>query len=404
MASGMPSKSLPLTFGVELEFAIKRAADKKQTGSARQNPYDNVMQPIFADDAARRAVVDRLRSPNVGLRARMAYNTAAIDHPSPVDMYDAWQVDNDRSIKFGPEDAAAAAAGTDVKHVPIELISPVFKATTDTGAPNAAAEAELRRALFAVTTHFDAAVNDSCNLHVHVGSVRADGRRGFAPATLAALAVLVTCCERPLSMLLPQARQLSNRYCTPPSQVPSLYMSAPLERLSVLWRQPSVRGLRLYFNDGRGRYSAYNYSHLADYAPPATDTHTDDTGAKNSASSSADDNDDYDEANEKLQTVEFRQFPGCLDADTVVAWTRVVCRLVEFAHAFSHHTSPMPMLEEALRYVPPDRPASAHDILCAIGLEDSLRYLPLYPASLPNNKDVLPHVVAAIAARKDTAG
>jgi hypothetical protein len=181
-------------------------------------------------------------------------------------------------------------------------------------------------------------------------------------------------------MLLPPQRQV-NPFCRPPSSVQNLQCFGPLERLYLLWRQPDVRGLRFYFNDDNGRYYGYNYANLADYD---------------------DDGDEHAASQQQLQTVEFRMFRGCLDADTIIAWARVVCRLVEFAHAFSHHLGPLPMLEHALRFVTPEQPATGHDILRAIGLEDLLPFFPLHPATMPEDQDVVPHTMRAIISRRRT--
>ncbi len=392
MASGMPLTSLSLTFGVELEFGLKRPVDETENpaNSPPSRPWVHLNRTVDINDNTRRAVVKLLSSDAVGLRARMAYQKSdqvVFNAPSATSissMYDAWQADEDYSIRF----TAAEAGGPGFTYVPIELISPVFSANSP------AAEAELGRAIEAVRTHFDTAVNVSCGLHVHVGSVRDDdGRRGFPIATLRALATLVTCCERPLSTLLPQERH-NAFHCVPPSRVECLRMRAPLERLAVLWRQPDVSGLYYYFNDNAGRYYAYNLANLADYPS--------DRGAGFDGDNDID-IDNESAASTMLQTIEFRQFPGCLDADTIVAWARVVCRLVEFAHAFSNDAGPLPMLEQALRRVPPWRPANGHDILRAIDLEELVPYFPLHPASMPEDQDIVPHVMLTIPALRHRA-
>jgi hypothetical protein len=412
----MMNDTLPLTFGVELEFGIRHSHQPTLTELLFHGMRLTSESADTTVEAARMAITQLLCSAKVGLHAKLAcddYNRDdkdANDNPITAGAalpgsnggdgggghgeYDFWQVADDLTIRFGPGIAS------------VELRTPVFTAisTTNTsGSPpvadiSPAASIDIRRALESICTRFSAYVNNTCGLHVHVGSITG-GRRGFEPPTLSALATLLTCCERPLSMLHPTHRQTS-RFAKPPSQVHYLQAFAPLDRLTALWRKRTIKGLRLRFNDDAGRFWAYNYWNLAAY-PPFDDSNL---PADDAASDSSAESDDsiYDVSFLK-QTVEFRQFEGCLDADRVLAWVRVVCRLVEFAHSFRHRESPWDMLEQVLRFVPPTRPANAYDILQAIGLNDLMTLFPLHDATLPLGDDVVGHVMLASPSLRQNA-
>ena len=313
-----------LTFGVEFEFVVRFDPKNYQPWMAEQ---DGVLWTGTGESQGlgeaqkynrmiRAHIGDTLRRHNFPVSAQSA--SGAVE-PG----YQKWAVVPDGSII--PELEGAEPSGTGSRFTGIELRTPVFFYTDN-------AIEEIRQVLKLLTDHFDAFVNTTCGLHVHVGN----GHEGFPLETMKNFGSLVSSFERQFNSLHPLHR-LDNYYAKPLGRIfPGI---APRDRLAAIDRRTSVEEIVLYFNivEGDNDYAtAYNLANLI--------------------------------FTEK-KTIEFRQHAGTLDPTETISWVDLVTGLVSLSHTQPYSTL-LPLIEQHID----DSRFSVIDLLHALGLPSVAEY------------------------------
>lgn len=225
--------------------------------------------------------------------------------------YSFWTVDQDASITVS---APSSTGRWDGHHLcGIELKTPVL----DFSASGLSA---LSHALSILDAEFGERVfvNESCGLHVHVGSVGSppfpnNSRKpttktnkrsaGFALSTLKNLATLVTVFNRAFNALHPAHRVANNPHCrSPAANFRDTDPWAMAEAINLTQSVDALVALMCRDPEGEERGMAYNFLNLS------------------SAYSQL--------GGAGLNTIEFRQHAASLDARKVGVWVTLCCELV----------------------------------------------------------------------------
>jgi hypothetical protein len=344
-----PEKLLKLTFGVELEFGIEyHDPDQFAPLDVPYNPHsipcvNAVRRVVFAD------LVHFLHHV-AGVPTRRATEPP----PEGESPYAVWQVGTDETIDLADEEFE-----TGTMWAPVELKTRIMRA--DNPAALAAELAEIRHVIAAINHRYNARVNRTCGVHVHVGNstvilpphvprMRVLAR-DFPFETVRALAVLVTACERPFQRLHAPERQVQTKYCRVPSATRELQSQPRGRRLDAIADCQNLDELYQLFNDGQGKYYAYNLQQLV-LPRPASPPSTPDAPSPLSPPllpPGVAPPPPQLRPRQPTRTIEFRQHAGSLQADRICAWVELVCGLLDFAHRWGA-LAPIPaMLAQALR-------------------------------------------------------
>jgi hypothetical protein len=284
-----------LTFGVELEFLLATLPDGKRD----PNPSD----PRDAAEItkARSATLKRQRlnlPPGVrrNLVARQAVKDVTEAHGFPVQIavevrnedYDAtnfWRVDTDGSIN---------EKGTDADLYiwePIEVISPAFLYTP-------LAVREVRRMCGVLTSNLRINVNETCGLHVHVGS----GKDGLSLDVMKRFLIFMLAFEPLFEFIHPAHRVNNHSYARSlRAAVEEKSDTITFCEVAKLWMDPEMTIKDLIEWVGNTKYAAYNILNLT--------------------------------VTWGSQTLEFRQHEMTLDGARVAVWIDTVVGLMNVMHS-----------------------------------------------------------------------
>lgn len=198
-----------------------------------------------------------------------------------------WTVSNDTSINI--KDGPRAKDG--FLECDIEIKSPALRFC-----PRALRR--VQKVLLLITQEFDAFVNTSCGLHVHIGN----RKKGFSLQTLKNFCMLTAMFEQQLNSLHP-AHRIGNHHVKGPSAV--FGGQNPWENMQRIQRCDTKSDLVLLYanNEGRpDRCFAYNL------CPMVSGPH---------------------------KTIEFRQHEATLDWSKITNWIQVVGGIVDAMHRIS---------------------------------------------------------------------
>ena len=290
-----------LTFGVEFEFILAVPLTTLPTPPPSPTPTTHSSLTAFHDSHICARLVRTLRRGGLSVNP---WEGRVVD-------YSLWTVDQDASI------CASAPSRTWHWHgyhfCGVELKTPVLDYSVE-GISRVARALEVLGAEYGERVF----VNESCGLHVHVGSLGASntpsdpkgtkGREakksaGFALNTLKNIATLVTVFNRLFNSLHPSHR-ISNPHCRSPAASfrdldPWLMAEAINQTKSV----DALAALMCRCPEGEERGMAYNFLNLSKAY-----------GALGGGAG--------------LNTIEFRQHAATLDAREVGVWVTLCCEVV----------------------------------------------------------------------------
>ncbi|QSZ34337.1 hypothetical protein DSL72_005928 [Monilinia vaccinii-corymbosi] len=159
---------------------------------------------------------------------------------------------------------------------------------------------EIKKVLTALHKHFNAVVNSTCGLHVHVGR----GREGISHVPFQHLMATIWVFEPQISELLHRSRETFG-YCTPLNDISYLGVRGfEGSLLDLILGTSEVNEVVDMFGGYRNTIGvAYSIENLRQpFMSPMK------------------------------RTIEFRQHQGCLDPETVMNWVSFVVELVAWAH------------------------------------------------------------------------
>ena len=272
---------LDLTFGVELEFLVKKPTGAR-ADEAGSHEHDAVLNAVTEGQqlTVYAAVATTLQL------AGLDVNT--VDLSSVEKRYERWTVTRDGSIHA---DASRHSAAANQSYVAVEVKSPVMLLGD-------CSLREVRRAVAAIRTKHCVVINDTCGLHVHVGNLT----RGFPLSTLRNTASILAVFERQLSTVHSPGR-LRCQWAHPLAHHERLAKLARLRKAIVIARLQDIPSFIDFMNPPPyDRNQAYNFMQL------------------------------HPERVDGLKTIEFRQHAGCLEGERVVAWIELATGIVRFAH------------------------------------------------------------------------
>ncbi|KFY75801.1 hypothetical protein V499_04237 [Pseudogymnoascus sp. VKM F-103] len=281
--------TIPLTFGVELEFAVA------STHLNNNDPHpDHPGRIHFARSDQCRLTPDSEQRARVHEAIYVALHSAGLPMgPQPICDYMSWFVTDDLTID--PPHRNAPCNSPVYRWHSAEVISPALYFPPES-------LTQIRVACATISTEFRVAATRTTGLHVHVG----DGADGFSHSTVRNLITLLWGFEPQLQTLFPPHRH-SQTWCMP-LRVDSMYA----------WRHPdwtiatfledmfsskfgTVGALVRAFEVCGGDRCAVEFSNLDDPMVAIK------------------------------QTIEFRAHPGTLDGDDVIMWVKTVVGLVQWA-------------------------------------------------------------------------
>ena len=182
---------------------------------------------------------------------------------------------------------------------------------------------EIRGVIEAIKSEFDIYANESCGLHIHVGSFSENlKKQDFPFETLQNAAILVIAFEHVISTLLPRSRIVNPEDVHRPVEVKGLYCQPPST-------QVTFEGLHI-FQRLQEIHLCSNTQQLIHQMCP---------NGRMAAFS-------LDSLNSSKKTIEFRYFEGCVDPERISALVEFVTTLMTFAHSVTD-----PELNDIIRHV-----------------------------------------------------
>lgn len=279
----------PLTFGVELEFAVA------STHLNNNDPHPTHPGRIhFAPPKQRRFTPDSDQRARIHEAVYTALHDAGLPMgPQPILDYMTWFVTDDLTID--PPHRNAPCNSPVYRWNSAEVISPAlyFRPESLT---------QIRVACATISTEFRAVATRTTGLHVHVG----DGANGFSHSTVRNLIALLWGFEPQLLTLFPPHRH-SQTWCMP-LRVDSMYA----------WHHPKwtiSTFLEDLFSPKFGTLAAL----VREFRVCGGDRCTVELSNLD------------DPMVAVKQTIEFRAHPGTLDGDDMVMWVKTVVGLMQWA-------------------------------------------------------------------------
>jgi hypothetical protein len=355
----------PLTFGVEIEFALATLPEWARD----PEPHDTrQVYDISDENAVKLALLNDDRTlhkiTRAHIRKRLEYeivqrhlaetlisaafpattdennrrlcNTAAKDGKEYIFPYDSWHVSTDKSISVPGE--LRTAGITDYEWYKIELISPVLVFSPD-------AIQQVNKVCKLIQRKYCTPTNKSCGLHIHVGR----GSDGLPDYVIKSLMATIWTFEDRIDLLHPLHRT-NAKPCN------SLYNSAPLA-LKVDLETGNSSNLRQQLDmildcENRDKvidlvndqFPCYGFA----YKVWSLRSHFDWLSKR---------------------TIEFRQHEGTLNTRQIESWIRVCVGLVEF----SRKTHPGYLIS-FLRSVVDNEEYTIEDLLLDIGLSRQAKF------------------------------
>lgn len=278
----------PLTFGVELEFAVAT------THVNNYDPHPAHPGRIYFVRPQRRLAPDSEQRARVHEALYIALRAAGLPLGLvPMFDYKTWFVTDDLTID--PPHRDAPCNDPIYRWHSAEVISPALYFYPE-------ALTQIRVACATISTQFRVAATRTTGLHVHVG----DGANGFSHSTLRNLIALLWGFEPQLQTLQPPHRH-TETWCSPLRLDTKYAWNHPKWTIHTLLedlfspRLGTVEALVREFEVCGGDSCAVEFSNLDDPMVAVK------------------------------QTIEFRAHPGTLDGDDVVMWVKTVVGLVQWA-------------------------------------------------------------------------